>query len=186
MTENKEAKKVSHQAEKSLLLWKLIEDCVTFVLSLCMIFPPCYKTKKGERSMFTNVIDFFLKQPDDFKDNLWFYLIYTILVLFQFFLAAYCIYQIVMDIFYFKGKKQYYSLLKKNEKEKMTTSNFFYISIICFLVYSLFFYLLTKKTVEKPITLFILIPSLIILPALAIDIYNRIKMSRYRKDHPTT
>lgn len=103
--------------------------------------------------MFTNVIDFFLKQPDDFKDNLWFYLIYTILVLFQFFLAAYCIYQIVMDIFYFKDKKQYYSLLKKN---------------------------------EKPITLFILIPSLMILPTLAIDIYNRIKMSRYRKDHPTT
>ena len=91
-----------------------------------------------------------------------------------------------MDIFYFKDKKQYYSLLKKNEKEKMTTSNFFYISIICFLVYSLFFYLLTKKTVEKPITLFILIPSLMILPTLAIDIYNRIKMSRYRKDHPTT
>ena len=123
--------------------------------------------------MFTNVVDFFIKKPDNFQQNLWFYLIYTLLVLFQFFFAAYLIYLVVMDFFSIKNKKEIYQSILHDNKEKLQDTTLFLISIICFIIYILFHYLLTKKDIEKPINLYILIPAIsIIIGILLVTLYQ--------------
>lgn len=168
-----------NRKEMNVLFWLDFSRTISVLLmTVASIYTPCFEVKKGKRSMFTNVVDFFFKKPDNYSENLWFYLFYALLVLFQVFLAGYCIYSIVQLCFSIKKRKDYNHILYQNEKEKMSLSMFTYISLGCFIAYILFHYLLTKKEVSSPINLFLILPGILLLIAICINIYFIFRKSK--------
>lgn len=172
----------NNKKEVNILFWLDFSRTVSvLIMCIILIYSPCFTIAKGNRSMFTNVVDFFMKKPDNFNDNLWFYMIYTLLVLFQFALAGYAVYQMVNALFSFKDQSEFYHRIRKGEQEKVGMEQLSYASIICFLVYVLFHYLLNKKNISSPINLFLLLPVCFILITVSLNIYQRNRKSKFVK-----
>ncbi len=172
-----------NKKEMNVLFWlDFTRTVAVFLMVVATIYTPCFEVRKGKRSMFTNVVDFFFKKPDNYNDNLWFYLFYALLVLFQIFLAGYCIYLIIQLCFAIKSRKEYNHILYQNDKEKMSLSLFTYISLGCFVAYILFHYLLTKKEVEMPINLFLILPGILLISSIGTNIYFTVRKSKLLKN----